>query len=70
MWTVDQEMRLVTDGRMTEWITAESYGRVIDEAVQITAMLIADAEAVGAKKSNNSATLGEGAEIVELPSRF
>ena len=29
---------------MTEWITAESYARVIDEAIQITAMLIVDAE--------------------------
>jgi len=70
LWTVDEEMRLVTDGRMTEWITAESYGRVIDEALQITAMLIVDAETAGAKKSNNGAKLGEGAEIVELPPRF
>ena len=70
LWTVDEEMRLVTDGRMTEWITAESYGRVIDEALQITAMLIVDAETAGAKKSNNGANLGEGAEIVELPPRF
>ena len=70
LWTVDEEMRLVTDGRMTEWITAESYGRVIDEALQITAMLIVDAATAGAKKSNNGANLGEGAEIVELPPRF
>jgi hypothetical protein len=70
VWTVDEEMRLVTGERMTEWITAESYGRVIDEALQITAMLIVDAETAGAKKSNNAANLGEGAEIVELPPRF
>ena len=70
LWTVDEEMRLVTDGRMTEWITAESYGRVIDEALQITAMLIVAAETAGAKKSNNGANLGEGTEIVELPPRF
>ena len=70
LWTVDEEMRLVTDGRMTEWITAESYGRVIDQALQITAMLIVDAETAGAKTSNNGANLGECAEIVELPPRF
>ena len=43
-WTVDEEMRLVAGNHMTEWITAESYARVIDEALQITAMLIVDAE--------------------------
>ena len=68
LWTVDEEMRLVTDGRMTEWITAESYGRVINEALQITAMLIVDAETAAAK--NIGANLGEGAGIVELPPRF
>ena len=51
---------------MTEWITAESYARVIDEALQITAMLIVDAET--ATKNNGAGA--EGAEIVELPPRF
>ena len=49
-WAVDEEMRLVTGDHMTEWITAESWARVIDEAVQITAMLIADAETAGVAK--------------------
>jgi hypothetical protein len=43
-WTVDQEMRLVLDQETTEWITAESCARVVDEAVQITARFIVDAE--------------------------
>jgi hypothetical protein len=69
-WTVDEEMRLVAGDQMTEWITAESYARVIEEAVQITAMLMVDAETAGAAKSNKGAEPGEGAEIVELPPRF
>ena len=52
---------------MTEWITAESYARVIDEALQITAMLIVDVETAG---TDNNGAGAEGAEIVELPPRF
>ena len=44
-WVVDQEMRLVFGTYTTEWITAESWSRVVDEAVQITAQVIVDAEA-------------------------
>jgi hypothetical protein len=43
-WIVDQEMKLVFGPHMTEWITAESWSRVVDEAVQITAKVIVDAE--------------------------
>lgn len=43
-WTVDKELRLVLGQEMTEWITAESCNRVIDEAVQITAKFIIDAD--------------------------
>ena len=43
-WTVDKELRLVLGQDMTEWITAESCNRVIDEAVQITARFIIDAD--------------------------
>lgn len=43
-WTVDKELRLVLGQEMTEWITAESCNRVIDEAVQITARFIIDAD--------------------------
>jgi hypothetical protein len=43
-WVVDQEMRLVFGPHITEWITAESWSRVVDEAVQITAKVIVDAE--------------------------
>ena len=67
MWTVDAEMRLVAGKQMTEWITAESYARVIDEALQITAMLMVDAETAG---TENHGVGTEGAEIVELPPRF
>jgi hypothetical protein len=43
-WDVDQEMKLVFGPHTTEWITAESWSRVVDEAVQITAQVIVDAE--------------------------
>jgi len=43
-WTVDRELRLVLGQEMTEWITAESCNRVIDEAVQITARFIIEAD--------------------------
>jgi hypothetical protein len=43
-WVIDQEMRLVFGPHTTEWITAESWSRVVDEAVQITAKVIVDAE--------------------------
>jgi hypothetical protein len=44
-WTVDEEMRLVLGQEKTEWITAESCARVIDEAVHITATFIVDTDA-------------------------
>jgi len=69
-WTVDEGMRLVTGGHKTEWITSESWSRVVDEAIQITAQLILDAEGANAEKLNNDAEPGEGAEIVELAPRF
>jgi hypothetical protein len=43
-WVVDPELRLVFGQEMTEWITTESWARVVDEAVQITAQVIVDAE--------------------------
>ena len=43
-WVVDQDMKLVFGPHTTEWITAESWSRVVDEAVQITAQVIVDAE--------------------------
>ncbi len=43
-WVVDPELRLVFGQEMTEWITTESWSRVIDEAVAITAQVIVDAE--------------------------
>lgn len=57
-WTVDQQMRLVLDQEMTEWITAESCARVVDEAVEITARFIVDAE------SRNLPTVRELSELV------
>ena len=69
-WAVNEEMRLVAGDQMTEWITTESYARVIDEALHITAKLIVDAEATGAKPNNIIGATAEGADIVELPPRF
>jgi hypothetical protein len=43
-WVVDQDLKLVFGPHTTEWITAESWSRVVDEAVQITAQVIVDAE--------------------------
>jgi hypothetical protein len=43
-WVVDRQMRLVFGDQTTEWITAESCSRVVDEAVRITAQVIVDAE--------------------------
>ena len=60
-WTVDDKLRLVLANVATEWITSESYGRVIDEAVRATAKLIVDVE------MGVAVDRAQGAEIVELP---
>ena len=60
-WTVDDKLRLVLGDVATEWITSESYGRVIDEAVRATAKLIVDVE------MGVAVDRAQGAEIVELP---
>ncbi|HEY9520055.1 MAG TPA: hypothetical protein VIQ39_00765 [Methyloceanibacter sp.] len=60
-WVVDQHMRLVLEQEMTEWITAESCARVVDEAVAITAKFIVDAE--------NKFQLARR-ELAELPRRM
>jgi hypothetical protein len=41
-WTIDEENRLAFGDERTEWITAESWGRVVDKAVTITAQVILD----------------------------
>jgi len=43
-WSVADDMRLIFDDESTEWITAESCARVLDEAVKITARFIVDTE--------------------------
>lgn len=60
-WTLDQHMRLQSGEHLTEWVTSESYQRVIDQAVKLTAKIIVDAETVDE---------GRSAGIVELPPRF
>lgn len=60
-WTLDQHMRLQSGEHLTEWVTSESYQRVIDQAVKLTAKVIVDAETGDDRKS---------AGIVELPPRF
>ena len=60
-WVVDQQMRLVLEQEMTEWITAESCARGVDEAVAITAKFIVDAE--------NKFQLARR-ELAELPRRM
>ena len=60
-WTLDQHMRLQSGEHLTEWVTSESYQRVIDQAVKLTAKIIVDAETGDDRRS---------AGIVELPPRF
>jgi hypothetical protein len=61
-WTMDDELQLVCGEATTEWITSESYERVIGEALAVTARLIVDAEMGLMPKS-------EGGEITRLPRR-
>lgn len=60
-WTLDQHMRLQSGEHLTEWVTSESYTRVIDQAVKFTAKIIVDAETADDPRS---------AGIVELPPRI
>jgi len=46
-WVVDPNLCLRFADEMTEWITPESVGRVLDEAVRITARRMAGAEEQG-----------------------
>ena len=62
-WTVDDKMRLVLGDETTEWITSESFSRVIDQAVRLTAKIILDAETTDGDDRKS-------AEIVELAPRF
>ena len=43
-WVVDPDLRLKFADETTEWITVESVGRVLDEAVCITARRMVDTE--------------------------
>jgi hypothetical protein len=43
-WVVDSELRLKFGEETTEWITPESWTRVLDEALTITAKLVVEAE--------------------------
>ena len=43
-WVVDPDLRLKFGDEATEWITIESVGRVLDEAVCITATRMVDTE--------------------------
>ena len=65
-WTMDSKMQLVCEGSSTEWITSESYGRVIEEAVQITARMIVDAELAEEAKSVPG---DASSKVIELPQR-
>ena len=71
-WTVGEELRLVLGGEMTEWITAESCVRVIDEAVRITATFIVDAETwqtAQAQRAQHLTDFSGRAQVRELPRR-
>ena len=63
-WTMDDQLQLVCGQTTTEWITSESYERVIGEALAVTAQLIVDAE-----MGKMTKPLVEGAEIARLPRR-
>lgn len=59
-WVVTDDLRLVFYDESTEWITAESWARVVDEAVKITARFIVDTE---------SRTQVVTRELAQLPQR-
>lgn len=59
-WSVADDMRLLFDEESTEWITAESCARVLDEAVKITARFIVESE------SRNQPAVRE---LAQLPQR-
>jgi hypothetical protein len=63
-WTMDDQLQLVCGETTTEWITSESYERVIGEALAVTAKLIVDAEMGEAPKRTN-----DSAEVTRLPRR-
>ena len=63
-WTMDDQLQLVCGETTTEWITSESYERVIGEALAVTAKLIVDAEMGEAPKRAN-----DSAEVTRLPRR-
>ena len=56
-------MQLVCQEATTEWVTSESYGRVIDKAVGLTAKLIVDTEATNDSGTESS----QSAKVVVLP---
>jgi hypothetical protein len=43
-WCIDEQFRLTFGEEKTEWITEESWRRVIDKAVMVTASVILDRE--------------------------
>jgi hypothetical protein len=47
-WVLDEENRLTFGSETTEWITTESWARVIDKAVVLTAQAILDHESADA----------------------
>ena len=67
-WGMDDKMQLVCGDATTEWITSESYARVINQAVALTARLIVDFEAAAnlAKQPKPVEDIG----IVELRPRW
>lgn len=62
-WAMGSKMQLVCGEATTEWITSESYARVIDEAIYITAKLIVETEAA----DNHGTESSQGAKVVVLP---
>jgi hypothetical protein len=58
-WTVDEEYRLAFGSERTEWVTPESWARVIDRAVMITAQVILDHD-VQVNPESSSAYGGRG----------
>jgi hypothetical protein len=65
---MDDKMQLVCGDATTEWITSESYARVIDEAVALSARLILDSETAAnvAKRPKPAEDIG----MVELRPRW
>ena len=69
-WELDDHLRLALPDDTTEWVTAESLTRVLDQAVRMTAKLIVDIEEAGSRHDAGIVELPEFLKPVAVTVRF